>query len=259
MIKTSLRNDAAGVTDMRRMSEKGEDLYTRWAKIRYESWKKSSILAQADAECEVRSQIESCFNVSLESIIDACRMINELTTINSHYAVIRTAVEASATGVWLSTVGKKRKMIFYSIKLSYRDNENMLSLAEQSPTPNRALIDNRRQKRELLEEQKQHLRGYETKDIKTFPQYTQILKTADERIRQRKTYTAVMAWRICSSLAHGSRDNVIGLAEAIPTGRGDARTEEVEIKQNPLLSFRCLNPAAENCERILKEYERAIG
>lgn len=147
MIKTSLRNDTAGVTDMRRMSEKGEDLYTRWAKIRYESWKKSSILAQANAECEVRSQIESCFNVSLESIIDACRMINELTTVNSHYAVIRTAVEASATGVWLSTVGKKRKMIFYSIKLSYRDNENMLSLAEQSPTPNRALIDNRRQKK----------------------------------------------------------------------------------------------------------------
>lgn len=257
MIEASLRNTAAGVIAMRRMNEKSEELYARWTRIRYAPWKGNSILAQADAECEVRPQVESCFSVSLESMMDACRMINELATINSHYAVIRTAVESSATGVWLSTSGKKRKMVFYSIKLSYRDNENMLSLAEESPERNSSLIDNRRRKRERLEEQEQQLEGYETKNIKTFPQYTQILKAADERIQKRATYTAVRAWRICSGLAHGSRDNVIGLAEAIPTGRGDARTEEVQIRQNTLLSAACLNVAVENCERILAEYEKA--
>ncbi|HEY8752958.1 MAG TPA: hypothetical protein VIM40_04850, partial [Arthrobacter sp.] len=44
------------------------------------------------------------------------------------YAMIRSAIEASSFGLWLSHAGTKNKQAWVGLRLSYRNNEDLGSL-----------------------------------------------------------------------------------------------------------------------------------
>lgn len=251
-------NRLYGNLGMAQMDRRYEKLRDRWDRIHDAEWGGKSNLAQWHQGCDIREQMGSCISVSLESLHCARALIEGAEAVAPQYAVIRTAIEASSTGLWLSHVGKKNKMIFYSLKLAYRDNSNIMDAAALlGESRNRGLLDNRKKAKLRLEEQKRGLKGYSNRNIASFPSYTQIAKRSDEIVKKRMTYKAELAWKICSGMAHGSRDLIIGLAETIPTGVFDEKTMEVTIKQNTLLSAAIMNPAMENCEELMQTYEEA--
>lgn len=256
---SKMLNTLAGSIGMASLLRRFKELKSSWDIVHDAHWGNSTNLARWSRECDVREQLGSCISISLESLYSACYLISELKAVNTQYSVIRTAIEASSTGIWLCCTGTKNKMIFHSLKLAYRDNHNIMETAQMFKEGNRELIANRSQTERYLKDRQSRLKGYAHRDISNFPKYTQIVKRSDEIVKRRKTYDAVRAWKLCSSLAHGSRDVMIGLSYTTPTGVSDDKTMEVTASQNTLLSAACLNTAVENCECLLSHYEQACS
>ncbi|WEV47435.1 hypothetical protein OZX62_03990 [Bifidobacterium sp. ESL0690] len=221
----------------------------------------STPLTRASGQCEVAGQLMTCISAALESLNLSILLYRSdpNTVVTAHYSVIRTAVEASSTGIWLGTTGGENKMRFKSLKLAYRDNENLMAVAMRDKHGNRDLLENRRAKRRRLEEEFAALDCARGKDIARFPHYTQIIRDADGKMRgkgDRRLLDGQTSWRMCSGSAHGSRDVLIGSGLASPTGAGDEKTEEVSLQRDPWNTVSCMFPALENCERLIDLYRR---
>lgn len=216
-------------------------------------------LIRASGQCEVTGQLETCISASLESLDLAVTLyrIDPRVVASAHYAVIRTAVETSSTGIWLGMTGGENRIRFKSLKLAYRDNENIIEAAQRMSGNAHRLLSNRKAKQKRLKEQFPTLECAQGRNIETFSDYSQIIHEADTRMRgkmERRLLDGEMSWRLCSGSAHGSRDLLTGLGITSPTGHGDESTEEIVLQRGPWNTINCMFPALENCERQIVLY-----
>jgi hypothetical protein len=269
--KNPLYRDEAAAIFFPEIEARTTQLTKSWAEnhVAFTESHRKTALMQSSKDCEVVEQLESCISTALESLNLSVRLYNESTVASAHYAVIRTAIETTSLGIWLGNTGKKREILSKSIKLSYRDNENLITLAEFAHKHNREQLKNRKKKRERLKHQfiesgfAKEIDFTDTKAVEqlekklgAFSGYLQIIKEADKRLQSRKLACGEVAWRMCSGAAHGSRDIIIGTGIAELTGISDETTEEVALRRDSWNTVSCMLPAVENCEKLIEIYRR---
>ncbi len=202
-------------------------------------------------------QLRDFLNVSLDSIRALLRYVeatNEIPML-AHYALIRSAVEATSYGIWMLKAGTKQKQAWLSLRLSYENNEDMEGMEKvfsnaQLPQPNRDDIRTR------LVELQQQLGDYRNRDITKTPTTTDIVGQADRFMSGKRTaITGLQTWKACSGTAHANGDVIAALLERVPTGHEDELGMTFRLTSRMILTAGFLLVAVENAEEMMRLFE----
>ncbi len=203
-------------------------------------------------------QVRSCLSVGVDSIRMVCRFIEvakELPML-AHYAPLRVAVESTSLGVWLLGSGTKQKSAWQSLRLSYRNNEDLEGLESVFEAANENRPD-REWVRERLRGLQAALPDYRNHDITKFPNNTDLVIDADRRIAsKRMASNGLQVWKSCSGVAHANDDVIRTLLERVPIERTD-RGYIFHMTSRMLLTAAFAITAVENAEVLRDQIEEA--
>jgi len=214
-----------------------------------------SALSQINALNEYKPfsyQVRDLLTVSVDSLRMLDRYIGQTNEIPmvAHYALIRSAVEASSFGIWLMNAGTNQKKAWLSLRLSYENNEDLEGLervlaSSDSPTPNRDDI-----RRRLLQIQ-QTIPDYRSHDITRRPTTTNVVAEADKYMTRKQTYArGVQVWKACSGVAHANSDVIHALLERQPAAEPDELGQKFLLTSRVALTAGFILTAVENTEEL---------
>ncbi|KQV07342.1 hypothetical protein ASC63_08570 [Leifsonia sp. Root112D2] len=204
-------------------------------------------------------QLRDFMNVSLDSIRMLIKYVdttNEIPML-AHYALIRSAVEATSYGIWMLNAGTKQKQAWLSLRLSYENNEDIEGMEKVFATA-QMTPPNRNDVRVRLVALQQQLSDYRNHDISKTPTTTDVVAQADRFMSgKRMVITGLQTWKACSGTAHANGDVISALLERVPTGHADALGLTFRLTSRVTLTAGFLLVAVENAEELLRLFEEA--
>jgi hypothetical protein len=245
---------------LREAKKRATPLIEKWES--YPRPEAGSWLSQVDALTPYKPfsyQLRDFMTVSLDSIRMLIKYVdatNEIPML-AHYALIRSAVEATSYGIWMLNAGTKQKQAWLSLRLSYENNEDIEGMEKVFATAELA-PPNRNDVRERLVTLQQQLSDYRNHDISKTPTTTDVVAQADRFMNgKRMVMTGLQTWKACSGTAHANGDVISALLERVPTGHEDALGLTFRLTSRVTLTAGFLMVAVENAEELLRLFEEA--
>lgn len=162
------------------------------------------------------------------------------------HSMIRSAVEATSTGLWLLHGGSDEKRAFNCLRLTYEYNESVVSLANAfgDTTSTGSGI------RQRVMELQQNLSQYRSRNLSGHVTTTDIVAVADKVVGARKYFSGLKVWKACSGLAHGNGLLLPILLEHKSTGQSDDVGLELHLTTRLTFLGGFFITAIENLERL---------
>jgi hypothetical protein len=127
--------------------------------------------------------------------------------VMAEYSAIRSALEASAYGIWLASGGTRSKRVRNSLRLSWDGATDASALMRATGDDRDTLGDIRKRLRTI------QLEGPARQDsIEGMPSTTEVLIQTDKRVPT-GTVSGLEAWRICSGIAHSNPQVALALLD----------------------------------------------
>jgi hypothetical protein len=204
----------------------------------------------------ISQQIHNFVTVGIDNVRSTLAYINKTREIPmmALYAMIRSAIEASSFGLWLSHAGTKHKQAWLGLRLSYGNNEDLGSLESvwaASAEEEFPALDVVRKK---LIAYQQAIPNYRTHDITGSPKITQIVQEADKAVRSRFYFTGIQAWKACSAMAHANFPVQRVVLEHQQIG-STGEVLHLEFRSRVMYVAAFLSAAIENLETLIPRYE----
>lgn len=174
------------------------------------------------------------------------------------YSFIRTAIEATATGVWLIRSDRRADRVFRALQLEYRNVMERLRFVELVAT-GPEVEDERAASRRIfdrLNELKDSLPPLRQRALSMPPKYTGILSAVSARdpATGGRTYaidSPILVWKVASAFIHGSEDVIRALSDVRQLHDFENGAAAFEITP----SLRMLGASASVCVDHLVEME----
>lgn len=168
------------------------------------------------------------------------------------YSIIRAAIEACALGIWAADPGTRDARIFRILHMGWHELLRVDDLAKKLKRPPVDLEAARRRHEQLKNDRK----GNRQKSLDTNPSsMTDILLHVERKVRFQGEFGPLVAWTICSSMAHGNQAMQQAVLERRYLGDHDGTGGMWHVTSSFGVNALLLEPAVAMLTHLVDRYE----